>query len=234
MSDQTSAIGVTKYKYKFSILRIILCCLLLTALTAACLYVYYTAFDFYRDRLLAEESKTLAWFTKEIGLSLPFIVICLFHYMVYHKADRRDGVARREMFWEILGVTVLVYAVLLPYLEEISDALHTNALAAGETIPQTDAKIDITLLMELHEWIIRFTIPLGVLMVFHGMRARREIRHPETEEEEAPITVAEYEARKAAAQSAAQSAAQAAGQSFEPLAEKPAPVSDTVREVAHE
>ncbi len=229
MSDQTSAIGVTKYKYKFSILRVILCCLLLTALTAACLYVYYTAFDFYRDRLLEDESKTLAWFTKQIGLSLPFIVICLFHYMVYHKADRRDGVARREMFWEVVGVTVLVYAVLLPYLAEISDALHTNALAAGETIPQTDAYIDITLLMELHEWIIRLTIPLGVLMVFHGMRAHREIHRPETEEEEAPITVAEYEARKAAAR-----AAQAAEQSSEPLSKEPAPASDTVREVSHE
>ena len=229
MPDQTSTAGATRCpyrKYKFSILRVILFSLLLTALTAACLYVYYTAFNFYRDRLLENGSKTLAWFTKEIGFSLPFIVICLFHYMVYHKADRRDGIVRREMFWEVLTVTVLVYAVLIPYLAEISAALHTNALAAGEVIPQTDAKIDITLLMELHEWIIRFTVPLGILMVFHSMRAHRELHHPETEEEEAPITVAEYEARKAAAQ--------AAGQSFEPLAEKPVPVSDTVREVAHE
>ena len=219
MSHQTSAVGAAKYK--FSIPRIILCSLLLAALTAACLYVYYTAFDFYRDRLLEEESKTLAWFTKQIGLSLPFIVICLFHYMVYHKHDRRDGVVRREMFWEVLAVTVLVYAVMIPYLAEISDALHTNALAAGETVPQTDAKIDITLLMELHEWIIRFTVPLGVLMVFHGMRAHREIHHPEDEENEAPITVAEYEARKAA-----ERAAQVAGQV--------PPATQTAEEVVHE
>lgn len=222
MSDQSSAVGVAKYK--FSILRVILCSVLLAVLTAACLYVYYTAFDFYRERLLAEESKTLAWFTKQIGLSLPFIVICLFHYMVYHKHDRRDGVARREMFWETLGVTVLVYAVLLPYLGSISEALHTNALAAGDVIPQTEAKIDITLLMELHEWIIRFTVPLGILMVFHGMRARREILHPEDEVTETPITVAEYEARKAAL----------VPQASESSAPEATPTPDTIQEVAHE
>ena len=185
-------------RYRFSIVRVLFCGVLLTALVAVCLYLSHTAFDFYRARFLEEESKTLAWFTQQIGFSLPFIVICLFHYFVYHKHDRRDGVARREMFWEVVVVTVLTYAVLLPYLSDISDALYTNTLAAGEAVPENDVGVEVTLLMELHDWFIRLTIPLGALMVFHAFRARRETRFPE-EAEEPLLTIAEYEARKAAA-----------------------------------
>ncbi len=187
-------------RYRFSILRILLCGALLSTLVAVSLYVYHTAFTFYHARLIEEESKTFAWFTKQIGFSLPFILICLFQFMVYHKHDRRDGVARREMFWEIVVVTVLTYGVLLPYLSDISEALYTNALAAGVEIPKTDGKVEITLLMELHEWFIRLTIPLAALMGFHAVRARREIRFPESETLAEPVlTVEEYEARKAAA-----------------------------------
>ena len=187
-------------RYGFSVPRILFCGVLLTALVAVCLYLDYTAFDFYQARLLENGSKTLAWFTEQVGFSLPFIVICLFHFLVYHKHDRRDGVARREMFWEVVTVTVLTYAVLLPYLAKISDALYINALAAGETIPETDGHVEITLLMELHEWFIRLTIPLGILLAFHALRGRRERLYPETEAPEDPvITVDEYEARKAAA-----------------------------------
>ena len=157
-----------------SIPRILLCSLFLTVLVAGCLYLYHTALTFYHDRLLDGGSKTLAWFAKEIGLALPFIFICLFHWMVYHKDDPWDGTCRREMFWEVLLVAVLTYAVLLPYLAKISDALYINALAAGEKIPKTEGKVEITLLMELHEWFIRLTIPLGLLLTFHGLRARRE------------------------------------------------------------
>ena len=193
MSNPTAA-----RRYRFSIGRVLFCGVLLTALVAVCLYLSHTAFDFYHARFLEEESKTLAWFTQQIGFSLPFIVICLFHCFVYHKHDRRDGVARREMFWEIVIVTVLTYAVLLPYLSAISDALYTNALAAGEAVPENDVGVEVTLLMELHDWFIRLTIPLGALMVFHSFRARREMRFPE-EAEEPLLTVEEYEARKAAA-----------------------------------
>lgn len=193
MSNQT-----VPRRYGFSIPRVALCSLLLTVLVAACLYLYMTAFDFYHARLLEDESKTFAWFTEQIGLALPFIVICLFHYIVYHSHDRHDGIARREMFWEILAVTVLTYAVLLPYLARISDALYINALAAGESIPKTDGKVEITLLMEMHDWFVRLPIPLGLLMVFHAARARREIKFPESEVvTDAPMTVEEYEARKA-------------------------------------
>ena len=51
--------------------------------------------------------------------------------------------------------------------------------------------------MELHEWFIRLTIPLIVLFLYHSARAYYEIRHPEDLAEEIPMTVAEYEAKKA-------------------------------------
>ena len=184
----------------FSILRVLFCGLLMTVLVAGCLYLHNTAFDFYHARLLDDESKTLAWLTEQLSFSLPFVVICLFHAAVYAGRDPRDGSVRREMFWEVVLVTVLAYGVLLPYLSSVSEALHTNALAAGEKIPQTDAKVPITLLMEMHEWFIRLTIPLGLLMVYHGTRAKRERQCPASEGEPAPLmTVAEYEAMKAAA-----------------------------------
>lgn len=223
-------------RYGFSIVRVLFCGVLLTALVTICLYLFHTSFDFYRARFLETESKTLAWFTLQIGFSLPFAVICLFHYAVYHKHDRRDGVARREMFWEVVMVTVLTYAVLLPYLASISDALHTNALAAGESIPTTERGVDITLLMELHDWFIRLTIPLGALMVFHATRARREIRFPE-EAEEPLLTVAEYEARRAAsAQAAAAQAAAAADTAASEAAPEETASSDPEnrKEEAHE
>ncbi len=220
-------------RYRFSIPRILLCGILLTVLVAACLYVYYTAFEFFHARLLENQSKTLAWFCEQLGYSLPFIIICLFHLLVYHKHDRKDGAARREMFWEIVMVTILTYAVLLPYLGKISEALYINALAAGETIPETDVDVEITLLMELHEWFIRLTIPLGVLMAFHGLRARREIRYPETElPVEPPMTVEEYEARKAALRAAEQASETAAEEEGLHTVEESA--AQAPKETAHE
>lgn len=192
-----------------SIPRILLFGVLLTILAGACLYVSYTALDFYRDRLLENGSKTLAWLTLQLSFSLPFFIICLFHLLAYHKAPR-DGSAAREMFWEVVVVAVLTYAVLLPHLSGISEALYINALAAGESIPKSDGKVEITLLMELHEWFIRLIIPLGVLLAFYGLRARRERLFPETEEAAAPlITVVEFEAQKAAKLAAEQAAREA-------------------------
>ena len=183
----------------FSLLRVLFCGILLTVLVAGCLYLHHTAFAFFRARMLEDESKTIAGLTGQLGFSLPFVVICLFHAAVYAGRDPHNGSVCREMFWEVALVTVLVYAVLLPYLSDISAALHTNALAAGEKIPQTDAKVDRTLLMDTHEWFVRLTIPLALLLVYHGSRARRERLYPETEAEPAPLmTVAEYEAMKAA------------------------------------
>ena len=56
--------------------------------------------------------------------------------------------------------------------------------------------------MELHEWFVRLTVPLMALLVYHGARARREIRFPETEVLEPLQTVEEYEAVKAAEKAA--------------------------------
>ena len=179
--------------------RILLCGILMAVLMAACLYLQYTALDFFHARMLENESKTIAWLTEQAGYILPFAVICLFQWIVYQGYDAHDGSARREMFWEVAVAAVLTYAVLLPYLSSVSEALYINALAAGEKIPRTDGKVDITLLMELHEWFIRLLIPLGILLAYHGTRARRERLFPETEALPAQMTVAEYEAQKAAA-----------------------------------
>jgi hypothetical protein len=108
------------------------------------------------------------------------------------------------MFWEILLLSALVYGVLYPYVNAISDALYTNALAAGESITQNAGKVDVTLIMELHEWFIRLSLPILVLLIFHSSRARRERLYPDTETVEPVITKDEYHAMKAAA--AAQSA----------------------------
>lgn len=223
---------IARRRGRISVPRILICSVLLTVLVAACLYVYHTAFDFYQARLLENNSKTLAWLSKQLSFSLPFIIICLFHVLVYHRHDAHDGTASREMFWEVVAVTVLTYAVLLPYLGRISEALHINALAAGETIPKTDGKVQITLLMELHEWFIRLLIPLGVLMAFYGVRARREILFPDTEAPAEPmITIAEYEARKAAEAAAALAEREAAESPADP-AESPAeePVQEPQKE----
>lgn len=224
-------------RYRFSLLRVLLCGVFLTVLVAVCMYLYHTAFDFYRARLLEEESKTLAWFAKQLSFSLPFIVICLFHYMVYHRHDRRDGVARREMFWEIVVLTLLVYCVLLPYLVRVSDAMYAASLEIGADIPKTDGKVEMTLAMKFHEWFVRLSVPLVGLAVFHGVRARREVRFPETETAEPVITKAEYDAQRAArtaeetaeetAVAAAETAAEATAETESPAASaKTVPSSD--------
>ncbi len=187
----------TGRRYRFSILRILICGVLLSVLVAACLYCKYTAIDFFHARLLEQESKTSAWIIKQVSFALPWIVICLFHGLVYTKHDRRDGIAQREMFWEVLMVTAFVYLLLLPYLKNVSEDMYAAALEMGADIPQTDGKVDKTFLMIFHEWFIRMSVPLGVLLVFHSTRARREELHPETETEEPMMTKAEYDALRA-------------------------------------
>ena len=209
MSKSTSS--ASRCAAGFSVPRVLLCGILMTLLVAGCLYLHHTAFDFFCARMQDNGSKTIAWLAKQLGFSLPFVVICLFHAAVYGGRDPRDGSVQREMFWEIILVSVLTYAVLLPYLSSISEALHINALAAGEKIPLSEGKVEITLLMELHEWFVRLTVPLALLLVYHGSRGRRERLQPETEEEPAPLmTVAEYEAQKAATAAAEAASAQGA------------------------
>lgn len=198
MTQATHIPGRGGRAYRFSPLRVVICGLMLFLLVAGCLFLYDSAFSFFHARLAEEEKKTMAWLTEQLSYTLPFILICVFHGMVYWKHDRRDGIAQSEMMWQVILVTGLTYCALLPYIFSVSEALHTNALAAGESFPQTDAKEDLTLILELHQWFIRLSIPLGALILFHGMRASREKRHPETEALEPVMTVAQYEAARIA------------------------------------
>ncbi len=195
-------------RYRFSILRTLLCGVLLSCLVAACLYVDHTAITFLHERLLAAEMKTSAWLVNELGLNLPLVVLCLFPLLVYNRHDRRDGDARREMLWATVIVAVLIYGVLLPYLSRLSNAMYEAAIEAGDIIPQTEGKVYWTLLMKLHEWFVRLPIPLAILILYHKTRADRERRHPETEDRSIPMTIAAYEAIRAAEAAKAAEAAE--------------------------
>ena len=168
----------TGRRYRFSILRVLLFGILMSALVTACLYLKYSAVDFFHARLLEQESKTSAWILKQVGFALPWIFMCIFHAATYRKHDRRDGVASFEMFLEVLLVTVFTYLVLLPHLQNYSDALYDAAVEAGAKIPQTDGKVDQTFIMLFHEWFVRMSIPLGALMVFYSAQARRQRLRP--------------------------------------------------------
>ncbi len=166
--------------YRFSIIRVVTVSVLLSLLVAGCLYLHHTVFTDARAHFLDAESKSIAWIVRELGYMLPFITVALFQYVLYSKYDREDGVLQREMMWEILLVAVLTYAVLLPYVCHVSDELYAAAKAlaeqTGEKLPQTEGKVDRTLAMDLHEWFVRFSIPLALLGVYHGSRASREQR----------------------------------------------------------
>ena len=190
----TAPTPTTGYRYRFSILRVLLCGIFMSCLVAACLYLKYSAVDFLHARLLDQGSKTSAWILKQVSYALPWIFMCLFHAITYRSRDRHDGVAAREKFWEVILVTVFVYLVMLPHLRGISDAMHAADLEAGASIPQTEGKVDQTFIMLFHEWFVRMSIPLVGLMVFYSAQARRERLHPETEAEEPLMTRAEYDA----------------------------------------
>ena len=184
-------------RYRFSILRVLLCGIFMSVLVAACLYLKYTAVDFFHARLLEQESKTSAWILKQVGFALPWIFMCIFHAITYRKHDRRDGVVAREMFWEVMLVTVFTYFIMLPYLRNVSDIVYAAALEAGADIPQTDGKVDLTFIMLLHEWFVRMAVPLAALLILYSTRARRERLFPETEAAEPVMTRAEYDALRA-------------------------------------
>ena len=190
---------IAGYRYRFSILRVLLFGILMSVLVTACLYLKYSAVDFFHARLLEQESKTSAWILKQVGFALPWIFMCVFLACTYRRHDRHDSIVAREMFWEVLLVTIFTYLVLLPYLRNISDILYAAAVEAGAKIPQTDGKVDQTLIMLFHEWFIRMAVPLTALMIFFSGRARRERLHPETEAEEPLMTRAEYDALHAPA-----------------------------------
>ncbi len=219
-------------RYRFSIIRILVCGILLSVLVTACLYLKYSVFDFVHARLLDQESKTSAWILLQVSYALPWIFVCIFHGLVYCKHDRHDSIVQREMFWEVLFVTVFTYLILLPYLCHISDAMYASALEMGADIPQTDGKVDQTFIMIFHEWFIRLSVPLCALLLFHAIRAKRERLHPETEAAEPLMTKAEYDARKIAALAEAEAEAEEAMNASE-TAEDPDSPKKTDTEVSH-
>ncbi len=166
--------------YRFSLIRVLVMSVLLSLLVAGCLYLHHTVFTDARTHFLDAESKSIAWMVRELGYMLPFIVIALFQYAVYHRYDREDGILQREMMWEMALVALLTYAVLLPYVCHLSDELYAAAKLlteqTGEKLPQTEGKVDRTLAMDLHQWFVRLSIPLALLGVYHGSRASREHR----------------------------------------------------------
>ena len=188
----------TGRRYRFSILRVLLFGILMSVLVTACLYLKYSAVDFFHARLLEQESKTSAWILKQVGFALPWIFMCVFLACTYRRHDRHDSIVAREMFWEVLLVTIFTYLVLLPYLRNVSDIIYAAALEAGADIPQTDGKVDLTFIMLLHEWFVRMAVPLAALLILYSTRARRERLFPETEAAEPVITKAEYDALRAA------------------------------------
>ncbi len=188
-------------RYTFHIGRVLLCGVFLSVLVAACLYIWHAALPFLTERMAAEDKKHSPWIAEQLAFALPLFVIPLFQYLVYHKHDRRDGVAAREMFWEVVVVAVLVYGVMLPYLNHLSHEMYAAAVEAGARIPKTDGGVAWTLMMKLHDWFIRQAVTLSVLLVFHAQRARREALYGD-EPEETYMTREEYEALTASEQEA--------------------------------
>ena len=215
-------------RYRFNILRVLICGIFMSVLVAACLYLKYTAVDFFHARLLEQESKTSAWILKQVGFALPWIFMCIFHAITYRKHDRRDGIVAREMFWEVMLVTVFTYFIMLPYLRNVSDIVYATALEAGADIPQTDGKVDLTFIMLLHEWFVRMAVPFAALLILYSTRARRERLFPETEAAEPLMTRAEYDALRAS-EAAAETAAETAGEATDTTVTETAtePAEDT-------
>ncbi len=177
-----------------SVVRVLISTLLLSGLFAACLYLYHTAFPFLEAHLLDTGKKSTAWFVEQLSYSLPFILIGLYFTITYHAIDKRDGVASREKFWIAVLVTLCTYGVLLPYVNHVSGELYAAAVEAGAEIPETEGKVPMTLLMDLLEWFLRLSIPMGIVITFYGMRSSRERRCPDEPEEAFP-TVEECNAR---------------------------------------
>lgn len=181
-------------QYSFSWLRILVIGVMLSVLVACCLYLHHTAFVSLQQGLTDGEHKNSAWIAGEIGYMLPFLVICIFQYAVYHKHDRHNGILQKEMAWEIAIVTLLTYAVLLPVVYHISHSQLVLQLAADGIVSKNAGDVYQTLFMDLAEWFLRLTVPLMLLLVFHIIKARSEIKYPEMPATPTTTTTAEQEA----------------------------------------
>lgn len=185
MSD--NSIEAREYSsVKFSILRVIIFSLLLFVLISLELGLYHTAISDLCDNLMSEYEltdekgwqKTVAWLVDQTAMMLPFVTICIFHFSVYNRYNRKDGIIQREMGYEVLLTALLVYAVLLPVVAKISRDMHIAAQIAGE-VKNYDKGGPITLLRESVGWFLRFLIPVGILSLYHFSRAKTEIEDEE-------------------------------------------------------
>lgn len=177
-----------------SVARVLCFGVLMTVLVAAELYLHYKTIPVFLEYLQEAEHKNSAWIGGQISFMLPFLTVAFFQYAVYCRAERvgmpPDTVCpakrlyQREKAVEILLVAVLVYGVLLPYCVHLSNEQYAAALAeaarTGDILPQTDDK----LIYHLAEWFLRLGVPLGLLGIYHGARARdcaEECRNGEQE-----------------------------------------------------
>lgn len=181
-----------------SVARVLCFGVLMTVLVAAELYLHYKTIPVFLEYLQEAEHKNSAWIGGQISFMLPFLTVAFFQYAVYCRAERAgmppDTVCpakrlyQREKAVEILLVAVLVYGVLLPYCVHLSNEQYAAALAeaarTGDILPQTDCKVDDKLIYHLAEWFLRLGVPLGLLGIYHGARARdcaEECRNGEQE-----------------------------------------------------
>lgn len=158
-----------------SLWRILVIGILLSLLVAGSLYLHATSLSDYQAYLLTEEKKNTAWIVEQLSFLLPLLTVMLFQLGVYRKHNRLDGVAQREMAWEVLIVIVCTYLVLLPVTYHISQSQLEAALAAGEAFPKRpEGGAYDTLFLNQLTWFLRLAVGLGVLYVYHTARARRE------------------------------------------------------------
>lgn len=182
------------------ILRTLLIGLLLCGVVAGTLYLHVNTLpDLAADLTDTEQHPAFPpsaegivnWITDELGLLLPFLAVLILCFVIYRPFDRHDGKAQREMVYEILLVAIFTFVVLLPYVARISEAEVQAALAAGEEFPVRENGVKDTLLLNLTEWFLRTGIGLGILGLYHSMRAQREAKEYREALHESPVTTEE-------------------------------------------
>lgn len=168
-----------------AVARVMTFSLLMAALIAAELYLHYTTIPTFLEYLKEAGHTRSAWIGEQLSYALPFLTVAFFQYLVYRHAERNSMAPgtvcpavrslQREKAFEILGVALLLYAVILPYCIHLSNETYATALAEalkdGTTLPQTDGKVDDKMIYHLAEWFIRQGIPLALLGTYHVARA---------------------------------------------------------------
>ena len=180
-----------KPTYRFSWVRVVAVGVLLTLLLAVCLYLNHTAIKAMATGLADGEHKNSAWIAEELGNLLPLIVVALFQFCIYYKHDNHNGIAQKEMAWEILVCTLLTYAVLLPYVMHMSDTQLAQQLADGVKVEKNEGGRYITLFLNSVVWFLRVGVTLLLLWLFHTVKAHSEEKYPPVQTPETPETTIE-------------------------------------------